>query len=74
MRRLIEFQTARAKSDSYQRAWQLAFLGSHTEALTALEQSFAERNPMMPMIAADPAFRPMREEPGFRALMSRMRL
>jgi DNA-binding winged helix-turn-helix (wHTH) protein/TolB-like protein/tetratricopeptide (TPR) repeat protein len=74
MRRLIEFQTVRAKSDSYQRAWQLAFLGSHTEALTALEQAFAERNPMMPMIAADPAFRPIREEPRFRALVSRMGL
>ena len=71
---LIEFQAASAKSDSYQRAWQRALLGSHPEALTALEQGFAERNPMMSMIAVDPAFRTIRDEPRFRRLVSRMGL
>jgi hypothetical protein len=74
MRRLIEFQTASAKSDSYQRAWQLAILGFRPEALTALELGFAERNPMMPLIKADPAFRIIREEPRFRSLVRRMGL
>jgi tetratricopeptide (TPR) repeat protein len=74
MRHLIEFQAARTKSDSYQRAWQLALLGSRPEALTALEQGFADRNPMMPMIAADPAFRTIREDPRFRTLVKRMGL
>jgi DNA-binding winged helix-turn-helix (wHTH) protein/TolB-like protein/tetratricopeptide (TPR) repeat protein len=74
MRRLIEFQAASAKSDSYQRAWQLALIGSRPEGLTALEQAFAERNPMMPLIAADPAFRTIRAEPRFRSLVSRMGL
>jgi DNA-binding winged helix-turn-helix (wHTH) protein/TolB-like protein/tetratricopeptide (TPR) repeat protein len=74
MRRLIEFQAGRAKSDAYQRAWQIALLGSRPEAITALEQAFAERNPMMPLIAADPAFRTIREEPRFRSLVGRMGL
>ena len=74
MHRAIEFQAASAKSDSYQRAWQFAFLASRPEALTALEQGFAERNPMMPLIAADPAFRTIRDQPRFRKLVSRMGL
>lgn len=74
MHHLIEFQAAGAKSDSYQLAWQRALLGSGLEALTALEHGFAERNPMMPLIAADPAFRTIREEPRFRRLVSRMGL
>lgn len=73
-RRLIEWQAANAKSDAYQRAWALALRGSRSEALTALEQGFAERNPMMPLITADPAFRMLREEPLFRKLVSRMGL
>ncbi len=74
MHRLIEFEAASEKSDSYQRAWQLGLLGSRSEALTALEAGFAERNPMMPLIAADPAFRTIREEPRFRKLITRMGL
>jgi DNA-binding winged helix-turn-helix (wHTH) protein/TolB-like protein/Flp pilus assembly protein TadD len=74
MRRLIEFQAANAKSDSYERAWQWALLASRSEALAALEQGFAERNLMMPFIAADPAFRTLRDEPRFRRLVSRMGL
>ena len=74
MHRLIAFQAANAKSDSYQRAWQQAFLGNRAEALTALEQGFAERNPMMPLVATDPAFRPLRDEPRFRNLVKRMGL
>jgi|SRR5579871_4222383 len=74
MHRLVEFQAANAKSDSYQRAWQFAFLGSRAEALAALEQGFTERNPMMPLIAADPAFRPLQDEPRFRKLVSQMGL
>jgi DNA-binding winged helix-turn-helix (wHTH) protein/TolB-like protein len=74
MHRLIEFQAGTAKSNSYHRAWQLALLGSRPEALTALEQGFAERNVMMPMIAADPAFRTIRDEPRFQRLVSRMGL
>ena len=73
-RRLIEFETRNARTDSYQRACQFALLGSRAEALTALEQGFSERNPMMPLIAADPAFRMMRDEPRFRTLISRMKL
>jgi len=74
MHRLIEFQAAGERSDAYQRAWQLGLLGSRSEALTALEEGFAERNPMMPLIAADPAFQSIREEPRFRRLVSRMGL
>jgi serine/threonine-protein kinase len=74
VRRLIELHSASSKTDRYQRAWQSAFLSSPSEALTALEEGFKERNLMMPLIAADPAFRSLRNEPRFRTLVSRMGL
>jgi DNA-binding winged helix-turn-helix (wHTH) protein/TolB-like protein/Tfp pilus assembly protein PilF len=72
--RLIEFQTRDATSDPYQRAWRFAWLGSRAEALAALEEGFAKRSMMMPLIVADPAFRALREEARFRAIAGRMGL
>jgi hypothetical protein len=72
--RLIEFQTGDATSDPYQRAWRFAWLGSRAEALAALEEGLAKRSLMMPLIAADPAFRAIRDEPRFRAIAGRMGL
>jgi DNA-binding winged helix-turn-helix (wHTH) protein/TolB-like protein/tetratricopeptide (TPR) repeat protein len=74
MRRLVEFQAGDATSDPYQRAWQLALVGARAEALTCLEEAFAKHSPMMPLVAANPAFRALRGEARFRAILTRMAL
>jgi serine/threonine-protein kinase len=72
--RLIKYQTGDATSDPYQRAWRFAWLGSRAEALAALEEGFARRSLMMPLISTDPAFRAIRDEARFRAIAGRMGL
>ena len=72
--RLVAFQAANAASDPYQRAWLLAWTGSRAQALGALEEAFARHNMMMPLIASDPAFRAIRTEPRFQAIVRRMAL
>jgi DNA-binding winged helix-turn-helix (wHTH) protein/TolB-like protein/Tfp pilus assembly protein PilF len=73
-RRLVEFHAASAASDPYERAWLMAWLGSRAEALSALEEAYAKRSLMMPLIASDPAFRGLRDHPRFRAVLRRMAL
>jgi serine/threonine-protein kinase len=73
-RRLIEFHAAGAPSDPYQKAWLMAWLGSPLEAVSALEKAYETRSLMMPLIASDPAFRPIRGDPRFRAILRRMAL
>jgi DNA-binding winged helix-turn-helix (wHTH) protein/TolB-like protein/tetratricopeptide (TPR) repeat protein len=74
VRRLIEFQVREGTWDPYQRAWRFAWLGSREQALTALEEGFAGREPMMPLIVADPAFRGIRDDARFRAIAISMKL
>jgi hypothetical protein len=52
MHRPIEFHAGSTKSNSYNRAWQRALLGSRSEALTVLEQGCGTQHDDA-MIAAD---------------------
>lgn len=47
-------------------------LGDREAAFTTLEQAFRLRTPALPFIAVDPAFDPLRDDPRFRSLVSRM--
>ena len=60
--------------DLYQRAWRLAWLGSPDEALVSLDAAFRARNPMMPMVASDPAFASIRATPAFQKIVRQMGL
>ena len=69
-RRFMEFALQQdAVHGAYQRACRLAWLGSRGEALTALEEAFRSHSLMMPMVAVDPAFVTIRNEPGFRRIV-----
>ena len=61
-------------SDPYQRAWRLALVGSREETLTQIEAAFQARSSMMPLIAVDPAFAALRNEPRFQKVVRDMRL
>jgi DNA-binding winged helix-turn-helix (wHTH) protein/TolB-like protein/thioredoxin-like negative regulator of GroEL len=61
-------------SDPYQRAWRMTWVGERDQALAALESALEARSSMMPMVASDPAFAGLRDEPRFRAIVKRMGL
>ncbi len=73
-RRLMEPAVQGAKQDPYERAWRLAWLGSRGEALAALEEAFTSRSVMMPLVAVDPGFAALRNEPRFRKIVTDMGL
>jgi tetratricopeptide (TPR) repeat protein len=63
-----------APSDPYQRAWRLAWIGERDQALAALEEALSERASMMPLVAVDPAFAAIRNDPRFGAIVKTMKL
>lgn len=61
-------------SDPYQRAWRLAWIGERDQAIAALQDALRGRSSMMPLVAVDPAFGPLRDDPRFREIVKSMRL
>jgi DNA-binding winged helix-turn-helix (wHTH) protein/Tfp pilus assembly protein PilF len=55
-----------------ERSAALVQLGDHESALAELARAFAERRPDLVWLRVDPAFEPLREEPAFRELLSRL--
>lgn len=62
---------ARPPQDPYERATRLTL---PDEALTALEEAFRNRNPMMPLAATDPAFAFLHGTPRFQKIVQAMHL
>jgi TolB-like protein/DNA-binding winged helix-turn-helix (wHTH) protein/Flp pilus assembly protein TadD len=65
---------SRPAADPYQRALRLAFAGRNQEALTALEEAFRVRSLMMPLVAVDPGFLPIRGDARFQKIVKNLRL
>ena len=75
VRRFMELALRQGgKQDPYHRAYRLAWLGLREDALTALEDAFKNRSLMMPLVAVDPGFTAIRDEPRFRKIVSEMKL
>jgi DNA-binding winged helix-turn-helix (wHTH) protein/TolB-like protein/thioredoxin-like negative regulator of GroEL len=60
--------------DPYQRAWRLAWVGEREEALAQVEDAFRKRSGMMPLVAVDPAFASIRNDPRFEKIVRQMGL
>ena len=56
-------------SDPYQRALRLAWLGSRDAALEQLEAALRARSSMMPLVAVDPGFAALRNDPRFQKIV-----
>jgi TolB-like protein/thioredoxin-like negative regulator of GroEL len=61
-------------ADPYQQALRLTSLGSSQEAVTALEEAFRSRSLMMPLVAVDPGFVPIRGDARFQKIIKDLRL
>ncbi|HEY6391650.1 MAG TPA: winged helix-turn-helix domain-containing protein [Bryobacteraceae bacterium] len=62
------------KADSFSMAMLYAFLGENSKALDSLEQAFAQRSTMMPMLKTEPAFAALHAEPRFQELARKLAL
>lgn len=49
-------------------------LGDHKTTLEWLEKAYQDRDFAMPTLGREPAYDPLRQEPGFIALLNRMNL
>jgi hypothetical protein len=49
-------------------------LGDHKAAIEWLEKAYQDRDAAMPSLGREPAYDPLRSEPGFTALLRRMNL
>jgi DNA-binding winged helix-turn-helix (wHTH) protein/TolB-like protein/Tfp pilus assembly protein PilF len=65
---------SRPEADPYHRALRLASIGSSQEAVTALEEAFRSRSLMMPLVAVDPGFLPIRSDARFQKIVKDLRL
>jgi len=61
-------------SDFFTMATQYTFLGQNGMALDALDKAFAQRNIMMPLLKAEPAFAAIHGEPRFQELARKLAL
>jgi TolB-like protein/DNA-binding winged helix-turn-helix (wHTH) protein/Tfp pilus assembly protein PilF len=61
-------------SDFFTMATQYTFLGQNGKALDALDKAFAQRNIMMPLLKAEPAFAAIHGEPRFQELARKLAL
>ena len=52
----------------------LTRLGEHDAALELLREAVRRREPFIPWVASDERYGPIREHPGFRALVRELRL
>jgi DNA-binding winged helix-turn-helix (wHTH) protein/TolB-like protein/Flp pilus assembly protein TadD len=71
LRRIL---VSRTGADPYQRALRLAYSGNSQEAVTALEEAFRGRSMMMPLVAVDPGFLPIRGDARFQKIVKDLRL
>ncbi|MGW8266354.1 MAG: hypothetical protein ACWGSQ_08305 [Longimicrobiales bacterium] len=73
IRKLRDWSDTRYVSPYYL-ALPLLGLGDEAGALAALEDAEGERSPQLVYLATEPIFAPLRDRPGFRALLGRLRL
>jgi DNA-binding winged helix-turn-helix (wHTH) protein/tetratricopeptide (TPR) repeat protein len=69
-----EWSKKLTKTNSVSLAARLMSLGERGKALDALEKSFNQRHPWLPMIAALPDFESLRSEPRFQDILRKMNL
>jgi TolB-like protein/DNA-binding winged helix-turn-helix (wHTH) protein/Tfp pilus assembly protein PilF len=62
------------KGDPFSLAMLYAFLGDNSKALDSLEQAYARRSVMMPMLKTEPAFAALHSEPRFQELVRKLAL
>jgi TolB-like protein/DNA-binding winged helix-turn-helix (wHTH) protein/tetratricopeptide (TPR) repeat protein len=62
------------KADPFSLAMLYAFLGENSKALDSLEQAYARRSTMMPLLKTEPAFAPLHAEPRFQELARKLAL
>jgi tetratricopeptide (TPR) repeat protein len=63
-----------ADARAYNRALAAAVLGRKEDAIVALEAAFDQHDVQMPLIASEPAFASLANDPRFRAIKQKMRL
>jgi TolB-like protein/cytochrome c-type biogenesis protein CcmH/NrfG len=66
--------TARLGQNAYSIAFVETALGNHAEAIRWLNRAYDERSANMWLVDSEPKFEALREEPGFQALLQRLRL
>lgn len=62
------------RADPFSMAMLYAFLGENSKALDSLEQGYARRSTMMPMLKTEPAFVALHAEPRFQELARKLAL
>jgi TolB-like protein/DNA-binding winged helix-turn-helix (wHTH) protein/Tfp pilus assembly protein PilF len=62
------------KADPFSLAMLYAFLGENSKALDSLEQAYARRSTMMPLLKTEPAFAALHAEPRFQELARKLAL
>jgi TolB-like protein/DNA-binding winged helix-turn-helix (wHTH) protein/Tfp pilus assembly protein PilF len=60
------------KADPFSLAMLYAFLGENSKALDSLEQAYARRSTMMPLLKTEPGFAPLHAEPRFQDLARKL--
>lgn len=70
---MLRFYQSRLQSpDPYQRALAQAIAGSQAEALKSLREAYEKREILMTMVATEPAFASLRNDPGFRDIVNKV--
>ena len=66
------YQTRTSSTDPYERALALSIAGRKPEAIQALREAYGKREIRMTMVATEPVFVPLRNDPGYREIVSKV--
>lgn len=62
------------KADPFTMATRYAFVGENAKALDSLDQAYARRSTMMPLVKTEPSFEALHSEPRFQELVRKLAL
>lgn len=70
--RVEEAEKTTGKSSPFNMAMSYALLNENAKALDALERAYESRSLLMPLLGTEPAFRSLKTEPRFQALIRKV--